>query len=73
MSQTIIQFEERCERAGVKPADTLRKVGIHASLWWKWRSGKVSPTLKNYEAAEEGLRQIISEMRARLEAHEHAS
>ncbi|MCX7585043.1 hypothetical protein OUA97_01430 [Phenylobacterium sp. 58.2.17] len=33
---------------------------MHPSLWWKWRSGRVSPTLKSFEAARGKLREMAA-------------
>ncbi|WP_440177593.1 hypothetical protein [Asticcacaulis sp.] len=60
MSQRIHHFEEQCLSAGVKPVQALVQANLHRSLWWKWRSGKVSPTLERFEAAERGLQEILA-------------
>lgn len=44
-------FEEACLAAKVKPTAALKAAGVHPSLWWKWKAGKVSPTLRRFEAA----------------------
>lgn len=64
MSQRIIQFEQKCQSAGVKPVQALVQAKIHRSLWWKWRGGKVSPTLDKFEAAERGLNELIEQKRS---------
>jgi len=51
----IIRFEESCEAANLKPPAVLKAAGIHPSLWWKWRTGRTSPTLRSFEAAVEQL------------------
>jgi hypothetical protein len=52
------RFEEACVSAKVKPTTVLRAAGIHASLWWKWKAGGVSPTLRNFEAAVAKLEEM---------------
>lgn len=54
----IERFEEGCGEVGIKPADVLRAARIHPSLWWKWKSGGVSPTLRNFEAAVAKLEEM---------------
>jgi len=61
MSTLIDDFERDCEAANVKPVEVLKAAQIHSSLWWKWKAGKVSPTLRNFEAA----RSKLAEMRDR--------
>lgn len=51
----LVEFERDCERAGVKPTDVLRAAGVHPTLWPKWRDGRVSPTLRSFEAARRAL------------------
>lgn len=58
MSDLLTQFESECDAADVKPTDALRAGGVHASLWYKWRENKVSPTLVSFEKARNGLRQL---------------
>lgn len=60
MSTLIEDFRRECADAKVSPAAVLKEAGIHPSLWWKWRSAKVSPTLKNFEAAKAKLEEIIA-------------
>lgn len=52
------RFEEACTDAKVKPTAVLRAAGIHSSLWWKWKAGGVSPTLRNFEAAVAKLHEM---------------
>lgn len=54
-SRLIADFETRCVAVGVKPTVVLKNAGIHPTLWSKWRDGRVSPTLRNFEAAEHEL------------------
>jgi hypothetical protein len=58
MSTLIDDFERDCEAASVKPVEVLKAASIHPSLWWKWKAGKVSPTLRNFEAARTKLEEI---------------
>ena len=61
MSDLINEFERDCESAGVKPATVLKAADVHPSLWWKWKSGNVSPTLKSFEAARRKLDELTAE------------
>lgn len=64
-SMNLIQtFEADCKAAGVKPTDVLQRAGVHRSLWWKWKEGKVSPTLKSFEAVSAKLGEIVAAGRA---------
>jgi len=58
MSNLIQTFSARCDAIGVKPVEVLRRAGLHGSVWWRWRSGAVSPTLRSFEAAERVLGEI---------------
>jgi len=58
MSNLIQTFSARCDAVGVRPVEVLRQAGLHGSVWWRWRSGAVSPTLRSLEAAERVLAEI---------------
>lgn len=64
MSDLLAEFEHDCAQAGVAPHQVLKRAGIHTSLWWKWREGKASPTLKNFERARAELHRIKGEAKA---------
>lgn len=55
MSDLLSDFERDCAAAGVSPTAALKAGGVHPTLWSKWASGAVSPTLRNFEAARRGL------------------
>lgn len=55
MSDLLTDFEVDCKAADVAPSAALKEGGVHPSLWGKWKSGAVSPTLRNFEAARRGL------------------
>lgn len=57
-SRLIAKFERDCIAAGLTPVAVVEAAGVHKSLWWKWRSGAVSPTLRNFEAAQDKLREM---------------
>lgn len=44
------QFEAACTTAEIRPTAVLKAANLHHSLWWKWKSGQVSPTLRSFEA-----------------------
>ena len=54
----LAEFEKDCDAAGVPPSAALKAGGVHPSLWGKWKGGKASPTLKNFEAARAGLKRL---------------
>lgn len=58
LSDAIDRFARACGEATVTPQAALREGGVDPSLWLKWRSGKVSPTFKSFEAATAGLQRI---------------
>lgn len=58
MSNLITEFERECEAAGHAPAAVLKAAGVHPSLWWKWKEGKVSPTLRSFEPARDKLKEL---------------
>lgn len=60
----LADFERDCREADVQPQDAVRAGGVHASLWWKWKRGLVSPSLKNYERACAGLAKLKANKRA---------
>lgn len=49
------QFAAECRAAGTTPEAVLREAGLHRSVWFRWRSGRVSPTLRTWDAAREAL------------------
>lgn len=58
MSVLLDQFERDCTAIEVAPTAALKRGGVHPSLWWKWKNGDVSPTLRSFEAARAGLEAI---------------
>jgi hypothetical protein len=60
MSVFIAEFEAQCRAAGVSPPMALKAGGVHPTLWSRWKSGAVSPTLRNFEAAMDGLAKIMA-------------
>lgn len=52
------RFEEACVAANLRPAAVLKAAAIHPSLWWKWKAGGVSPTLRNFELAVAKLEEL---------------
>lgn len=55
MTDLIAEFERDCVAADIKPTAALKAGGVHPTLWPKWKSGLRGPTLKNFEAARNGL------------------
>ncbi len=51
----LSRFRASCEAANIPPTSVLKAAGIHPSLWWKWSTGRVSPTLRSFEAVVEQL------------------
>lgn len=70
MSDLLSDFERRCAEASVNPPDALQAGGVHRSLWKKWKRG-MSPTLKNFEAANRGLSQLIVRKSASAQSRTH--
>lgn len=58
MSDLLADFERDCAEAEVAPTAALKAGGVHPTLWPKWKSGAVSPTLRNFENARKGLAKI---------------
>ncbi len=58
MSRTIDQFERDCAAAGLAPVAVLKEAGLNSSTWFRWKSGKVSPTLRSFEGAQEALARL---------------
>jgi hypothetical protein len=54
----LVRFEEQCAAAKLSPTAVLKAADIHPSLWWKWRTGRVSPTLRSFEAALSKLQEM---------------
>jgi hypothetical protein len=54
MSDMLTEFERDCAAADVSPAAALKAGGVHPTLWSKWKNG-MSPTLKNFQRARDGL------------------
>jgi len=68
MSNLLSDFERDCRQANVEPRDALDAGGVHRSLWTKWKEGKVSPTLRNFEAAMSGLQKLAQKPAKRKRA-----
>ena len=58
MTDLIDQFERECAAAAVAPHVALKAGGVEPSLWWKWKSAKVSPTLRSLSKARDGLKML---------------
>lgn len=58
MLDVLAEFESDCIAADILPSSALREGGVHPTLWGKWKSGAVSPTLRNFEAAKRGLESL---------------
>ena len=65
MSDLLSQFEQDCILANVAPTAALKAGGVHPTLWKKWKDGKASPTLRNFELARSGLKHLTSGETAR--------
>lgn len=61
MQDLIDDFERQCGDAGVSPVTVLVAAGIGRWQWPRWKGGKFSPTLRNFEAAKAALRKIEAE------------
>jgi hypothetical protein len=61
MSDLLSQFEADCSAAEIAPTAALQAGGVHKTLWWKWKAGAVSPTLRNFENAKAGLQKLVEE------------
>jgi hypothetical protein len=61
MSDLLSQFEQDCILANVAPTAALKAGGVHPTLWKKWKEGKASPTLRNFELARSGLRGLLKD------------
>ena len=64
----LTEFKRECEAASVLPSAALQAGGVHPTLWSKWLSGKVSPTLRNFERARAGLDKLTSSRTAQADA-----
>ncbi len=60
----ILAFESECAAAGVDPVDVLARAGTHRSTWFRWKKGKVSPTLRSFQAARVALADMVRTDRA---------
>lgn len=58
MSNLIAEFERDCVAADLAPTAVLKAASVHPSLWKKWKEGRVSPTLRNFEAARNKLEEL---------------
>lgn len=65
MANLISDFERDCKAADVAPTAALRAGGVHPSLWSKWKTRGVSPTVRNFEAALRGLESLKRSTKAR--------
>jgi hypothetical protein len=60
MVNPIAEFAQECAEAGVSPVDALVSGGLHRSTWFRWKADPAMATLRNIEAARDGLRRIKS-------------
>lgn len=61
MSDLLTEFEAACKLAKIEPTAALRAGGVHPTLWAKWRDGRASPTLRNFERARNGLQALAAD------------
>jgi len=54
----VAEFITACATAGLNDAEVVREAGIHRSVWYRWKSGKFSPNLKNWDAVERTLERL---------------
>lgn len=63
VQKLIAEFESECGSLDVSPTSVLEAAGVHKSLWWKWKAGKISPSLRNWEAARQKLGELSAKQR----------
>lgn len=55
------EFERECADAGVAPQAAIERANLHRSTLFRWKAAKVSPNLRNVEAARQAVRDIAAE------------
>lgn len=54
----VAAFMATCEASDLRDVDVIREAGIHRSVWFRWKSGKFAPSLKNWDNVERTLERL---------------
>lgn len=55
--------EKRLSDAGLHIADVLKTAGVDRSSWTRWKNGKFSPRLTNFQSVEVEVERALSKKR----------
>jgi transcriptional regulator with XRE-family HTH domain len=59
MTESILdKINLRASKLNTGILDVLRRAGVNESTWWRWKTGKASPTLKTLQRIEAVLDEI---------------
>jgi hypothetical protein len=54
----ITEFKNACESAGTTPLAVVQEAGLHRTAWFRWKSGKVSPNFRKWDAVQRALERV---------------
>lgn len=61
MNVYLRNFEIACREQGLEPLDVISRAGLSRATWYRWKSGKVFPNLRNLETARSALATMVGE------------
>lgn len=64
--EQIIELEARAKALNLMPGTVYRKVGVSSVCFWRWKSGKASPTISNFNRSVGKVRDFLTAEEARL-------
>lgn len=67
----INELEARAKAMNLMPGTVYRKVGVSSVCFWRWKSGKASPTISNFNRSVGKVRDFLAAEEARLNAVLH--
>lgn len=64
--EQIKALEARARALNLMPGTVYRKVGVSSVCFWRWKSGKASPTISNFNRSVKKVSDFLAAEEARL-------
>ena len=61
LPEDISAIEANLKRSGFTADDLCAKAGIALTTWWRWRTGKFSPRMKEWTKAMKAYGELVPE------------
>lgn len=58
MEDLITNAETAIRRAGLTVDDFCNQIGVHRATWQRWKAGKTSPRLSDWQRIEDALHSL---------------